>query len=70
MLMRSLGQESALGRNPLTVPIWHILDTKWPWSIYTGFSSESVKPKGAPQRPAVLQMLGGTELNLGSAPLN
>lgn len=66
-LICSLGQESALGRNPLTVPVWHTLDTKWPWSIYTGFLSENVKPKGAPQGPAVL---GGTELNLASAPLN
>lgn len=70
MLICSLGQECALGRNPLTIPVRHTSDTKWPWSIYTGFLSENVKPKGAPQAPAVLQLLRGTRLNPSSTPLN
>lgn len=37
MLIYSLDQECALGRNPFAVPTGHILDTKWPWSTCTGF---------------------------------
>lgn len=61
MLIYSLDQERALGRNPLTVPTGHTLDTKCPWSTYTGFLAGNVKPEDAAQGPAVAQLLRGTQ---------
>lgn len=69
MLKCSLDQEWTFGRKPLTVPAGHTLDTKWPWSIYTGFLSENVKPECSSGTCSASAVEGHTALEFSSSEL-